>query len=85
MKIKLTITEDVNIIDNEGNLICYQPVGVIPHTGYASGERSAGHYICNLKLPNGKWVLCDDEKNPSLINKNNVTKRGYIILFKRKS
>jgi hypothetical protein len=82
---KINITEDVNIIDNEGNLICYQPVGVIPHTGYASGERSAGHYICNLKLPNGKWVLCDDEKNPTLINKNNVTKRGYIILFKRKS
>ena len=81
---KIDIIKDLNIIDNEDKNVCYQPVAVIPHTG-VSGQNSSGHYTCYIKRTNGCWVNCDDEKKQTIVSPIHVTKKGYIVLYKRKS
>ena len=80
---KIDITQNFNIIDNEGEVICYEPISVIPHLG-VSGRNSAGHYICNIKQINGDWLYCADDQKQTVIKPANVTKKGYVILYKRK-
>ena len=81
---EVDVTHDIEIIDVEGKTVVYQPIGVIPHIGNVLGHKSSGHYICDLKLKNNTWVRTSDESKAIVLNIDNVTRHGYVILLKRK-
>ena len=80
---EVDVTNDIQINDCNGSIVTFEPIGVIPHLGHVSGKISSGHYICDL-FKKSHWFRTNDEKEAKVLNKNNVTRRGYVILFKRK-
>ena len=77
-------TQDIQIVDVNGSKIIFEPIGVIPHLGHVSGKVSSGHYICDIRLKNFNWYRTNDDKKSIALNKNMVTRKGYVILYKRK-
>ena len=59
---------------------------MIEHSGILKDSRkSSGHYICDIKdKKTGRWFRTDDDKSPRRIEAQNVSKFGYIVLYKRK-
>ena len=48
-----------------------------------SGE-SQGHYICDVKDAQTKtWYRTNDNRNPVPIHMKDVSKHGYVVLYKR--
>ena len=68
----------------------YQPISVIEYRGTVTGSRSGsmpysrGHYICDVKdISTNSWFRTDDTANPLQIQVADVSKQGYVILYKR--
>ena len=72
--------------DSTGQEAIYEAVAVLEYKGTmdSSGE-SRGHYICDVKHKDGKqiWFRTNDSSNPILIKEKEVSKYGFVILFKR--
>ena len=83
---KVHSTEKVTIQDIETKKLTYEPIAVIEHDGQLSDSaETTGHYVCDVKdYENSSWYTTNDEHVPELIPKKNVTKYGYIILYKKK-
>ena len=48
-----------------------------------SGE-SQGHYTCDVKYAQSKtWYRTNDNRTPVQIDKKDVSKQGYVVLYKR--
>ena len=77
---RVTVTDDLNLEDSDGVIQKYTPIGVVPHSGNIYGKESSGHYTCELKQPNGKWIRTNDDKKATDLYEDDVTKSGYIIL-----
>ena len=53
--------------------------GVVTNTG-----QSNGHYICDVKDADTKtWFRTNDDNEPIEIPVSSVSKRGYVVLYKR--
>ena len=54
--------------------------------GIEHNVRSARHYMCDVKnIQDNKWYHTSDSTEPRVLRKNQVTKNGFIVLYKRKS
>ena len=63
----------------------YQPISILEYQGTMNSRGdSQGHYICDVKDVNSnKWFRTNDNREPLPIQESDVSKLGYIILFKR--
>ena len=72
--------------DSTGQESRYEAVAVLEYKGTmeSSGE-SRGHYICDVKHKDGKqmWFRTNDNSDPIPIREEEVSKYGFVILFKR--
>ena len=63
----------------------YEAISVVEFNGTLSptGD-SVGHYICDVKdSTSSTWFKTNDDKHPVPISNSEVSKYGYIVLFKR--
>ena len=63
----------------------YQPISILEYHGTMNSRGdSQGHYICDVKDVNSnKWFRTNDNREPLPIQESDVSKLGYVILFKR--
>ena len=63
----------------------FEAVSVIEYQGNVSSSgRSEGHYICDIKERSTKqWFRTNDNINPVPIQVEDVSKRGYVILYRK--
>ena len=69
----------------------YQSISVIEYRGTATGSSrsgsradSRGHYTCDVKdISTDSWYRTNDNANPLQIPVADVSKQGYVILYKR--
>ena len=74
-----------NFRDAEGCQAFYEAVSVVDFAGRlsTSGE-SGGHYTCDIKDSKTKsWFRTNDSCLPVLIDEAQVSKTGYVVLFKQ--
>ena len=63
----------------------YEAISVVEFAGRLSttGD-SGGHYTCDIKDSFSKtWFRTNDSRLPIQIDEANVSKKGYVFLFKR--
>ena len=65
----------------------YEAVSIIEFRGSVDANgNSSGHYICDILEENSKtWFRTNDNAEPLSIDVENVSKQGYVILYKLKS
>ena len=82
-KVKTPVDEKLVIHDMEDNSAEFQPISVIHHTGYVTGNRDTrGHYRCDIyDVGRSQWYQTSDEDKPLPISK--PADNGYIIIYKR--
>ena len=80
----VTATENVSIKDIHGNEAVFEPISVVNHVGNMSEDgRSSGHYTADVKNQITKtWFKTSDNDRPIPIFPEDVTKKGYIILYR---
>ena len=63
----------------------FEPISVIEYQGVLSPTGvSQGHYICDVKNSStNKWFRTNDNCEPIPLQECDVSKYGYVILFKR--
>ena len=64
----------------------YEPIASIEFQGTvdSSGD-SSRHYICFVKSSyDGQWFLTNDNDEPKLVSKEEITKLSYVTLLKQK-
>ena len=70
-----------------GNHAFYEPISAIEFDGTLTrtGE-SWGHYICYVKeKTSSSWFRTNDNSLPVQVSPAEVSRNGYVFLFKRKS
>ena len=68
----------------------YQPISVIEYRGRVTGSSrsgsradSRGHYTCDVKdISTNSWYRTNDNAIPLEIPVSDVSKQGYVILYK---
>ena len=82
---RIIVTDNCIIEDHEYNQHTYEPIAVIEHEGtFTSSTNTEGHYVCDVKhIQDREWYNTDDESIPKCIPLNQVTKYGYIILYRK--
>ena len=85
-KNKVIATDDIKIKDTQNVQQIYEPIAIIQHEGFFTSKgETRGHYLCDIKYhKNQNWYNTNDENIPKLLSKQNVTKYGYVILYKKK-
>jgi uncharacterized UBP type Zn finger protein len=71
--------------DSFGHESAYEAISIIEYKGSLrrTGE-SEGHYICDVKdKSSGKWFRTNDNLHPIQIELEDVSKFGYVILYKK--
>ena len=84
---KVDATEDVVLLDSNKQPQKYSPISVIHHEGGVdSGEDIYQHYMCDvLCKTDHEWYRTSDASEPRKLQKSEVTKAGYVILYRQKS
>ena len=79
-------SDDLILVDDKSIPRTFELIAAVEHIGNITSEGAdQGHYICDVKYhADKKWYRTDDEKMPKLIEKQKVTKRPYILLYRRK-
>ena len=81
------MVNDIIICRDSKNSACfYEAISVVEFSGtlQSSGE-SQGHYICDIKDKSSKsWYRTNDNSRPFQIRLQDVSKYGYVVLYKRK-
>ena len=82
---KVVATDHVIIDDSENRPQTYMPISIIEYEGsFLSSKTSQGHYTCDVKsIETNNWYRTNDEFLPQLIQQQQVTKSGYVILYKK--
>ena len=71
--------------DFHGTTGCFETIAVIEFMGnLQSTGSSSGHYRCDVKN-NNLWFRTNDNSIPILIDEDEVSKQGYVILLKKKT
>lgn len=87
MRTRLTVTKSIDIVDTQNQItkesnsrVKFAPIAVIHHKGDARG----GHYLADIHDDiTKKWIRTSDNNEPKEINFKDVSKEGYIFLYKK--
>ena len=73
--------------DHHGSQAWYEPIAVMDYQGnLANSRESQGHYTCDVKdVITNEWYRTNDSCNPVKIERNEVSKHGYVVLYKQLS
>ena len=63
----------------------YGAIALIEYQGTINREgQSQGHYICDIKNNSDNcWYRTNDNNDPIPITVSDVTKKAYVVLFRR--
>ena len=89
-KTNITVTPTIDIVESKdedptesGTSIQFEPIAVIHHTGDTSRGNTFGHYRADiLDHESKKWIRTSDDEPVEEIDFSNITKQGYIFLYK---
>ena len=83
---KFKATDDVTLLDSNNCPRVYTPISIIHHRGgFEPSPDSVRHYLCDVKFhDNLQWYRTNDALEAKLLDEKDVTRRGYIILYRRK-
>ena len=83
---EIDFTEDITLISHSDTPLIYEFIGLVKFIGEVSAYGAfKGHYIANIKTLENTFYRTDDSRTPRLLAKSEVSKQGFIVLFKRKS
>ena len=73
------------IRDQENCQAWYRAIAVIDYKGRMSSTGETwGHYTCDVNdARSNLWFRTNDNQNPIQIHMKNVSKNGYVVLYKR--
>ena len=76
--------ENVKLEDNDNYEAIFEPICVVQHQGVLRGDgASYGHYTADVKdQRSNRWHRTSDNAVPVPITPSEVTKRGYVFLYK---
>ena len=76
--------DNVKLVDSSNCEAMFEPICIIQHQGALRGDgTSYGHYTADVKeQKSSKWYRTSDNEIPIHINPSEVTKRGYVFLYK---
>ena len=81
---KVALGGNVFLTDVEGNSGMFSPIAVIHHSGEVVNNTTMGHYQADvLGRVSNQWFRTSDDEAPAKIQKNEVTKEGYIFVYKK--
>ena len=80
----VTAVENVKLIDNNHCEAIFEPICIVQHQGVLGSDgTSSGHYTADVKVQkSSKWYRTSDNEFPVHVNQSEVTKRGYVFLYK---
>ena len=76
--------DNLKLVDSNDCEAIFEPICVVQHQGVLKQDGgSYGHYTADVKEQrSSKWYRTSDNAFPVLINQSEVTKRGYVFLYK---
>ena len=75
----VSFTEDITIIDEEDNPLTYEFLAVVQF------HENKQHYTCDVKSQaDGRFYHTNDSRPPRVLDRSEVTKKGFVVLFKRR-
>ena len=75
----VSFTEDFTIIDHLDTPLTYEFMAVVQF------HENMQHYTCDVKSQaDGKFYHTNDSRPPKLLNKSEVTKKGFVVLYRKK-
>ena len=81
---KVSLGEEILLQDAEGKRATFTPIAVIHHNGQVVNNITQGHYQADiLDKKTDQWIRTSDDEEPVIISKKEVTKAGYIFLYKK--
>ena len=84
MKTRVSATENISIKDFSGHSEEFCPIAIIHHTGEVSANTTRGHYRADvMQESTKKWFRTSDDDKPVEIEKEHISERGYIYLYKK--
>ena len=86
-KNRVDATKELTLLDSNNHPRNYFPISIIHHRGgIQSGRNISQHYMCDVFCQRDQmWYHTSDSSEPRQLRKDEVSKTGYIILFRRKS
>ena len=85
-KIDVNQEEEVYLMDIKGNSALFKPIGIIHHSGNVTGQTTEGHYRADVKNKStANWYRTSDNDPPKNLLGKDLTKMGYIFLYKKSS
>ena len=83
-KVNVDPKEEVNLIDKDGKVGKFLPISIIHHSGSVIEETVRGHYRADVKNKETEtWFRTSDNDQPKKLNSNELSKVGYIFLYKK--
>ena len=80
--IDIVKSKDENPTESETS-IQFEPIAVIHHTGSTSRGSTFGHYRADILDHDSKeWIRTSDDEPVKTIDSSNISKQGYIFLYK---
>ena len=84
IKTRVSATENISINDFSGHSEEFSPIAIIHHTGEVSANTTRGHYRADvMQESTKKWFRTSDDDMPVEIEKEHISDRGYIYLYKK--
>ena len=75
----VSFTEDFTIIDHLNNPQTYEFLAVVQF------HENMLHYTCDVRSQtDGRFYHTNDSRPPKLLNKSEVTKKGFVVLYRKK-
>ena len=76
--------EEVNLIDADKKVGKFLPLAIIHHSGSIVEQTTRGHFQTDVRnKETGTWFRTSDNDQPKKLNSSNLTKKGYIYLYKK--
>jgi len=76
--------EEVTIQDMNGETANFSPIAIIHHSGVVTGNDTRGHYRADVKNQfSNTWYRTSDNDPSQKLSSQEVTKTGYIFLYKQ--
>ena len=76
--------EEVTIQDMNGESANFSPIAIIHHSGVVTGNDTRGHYRADVKNQfSNTWYRTSDNDPSQKLSSQEVTKTGYIFLYKQ--
>ena len=78
--------EEITLLDKDERSAKFFPIAIIHHSGNVIGETTQGHYRADVRNKDTtNWYRTSDNDCPKMLSGQNLTKMGYIFLYKKSS